>query len=229
MFELAVIIPVYNEQDIIKEVILSWLTVLRSSNIDFIIKVYNDGSTDSTLEILQELEQNNKELIIIDKPNSGHGPTILKGYKSTNSKWVFQVDSDNEIKSSSFPTIWNAKNDYDLIIGNRQNRKSIMSRRFITFICYLIIRIFSGSGVKDVNSPFRLYRMEKFNKLLSRIPQNSFAPNVLLTAYAIKKNLNIFELSVSYEERSTGITSINKVKLLKAAYTSFIQTIFFKY
>jgi len=225
MNELTVIIPVYNEQEVIKEVILSWLCMLRTLKIDFVISVYNDGSTDSSLNILTELQKHNKELSIIDKANSGHGPTILEGYKSANSKWVFQVDSDNEVKSSSFPDLWKNKENYDLVIGCRR-RKSVLTRRFISFVSSKVVRIFYGAGVKDVNSPFRLFRMDKFRNILFRIPYDTFAPNILLSGFAIRNNLRILELSVPYNPRTTGTVSIKRLKLLQAVYRSFVQTIF---
>jgi len=229
MKKLSVIIPVYNEETVIKEVILSWLYILRALKIDFAINVYNDGSTDSSPNILTELEKYNKEVSIIDKPNSGHGATILEGYKSSNSTWVFQVDSDNEIKSNSFPELWKNKENYDLIIGCRNRRKNVLARRFISFVSSKVVRMFYGSGVKDVNSPYRLFRMDKFYNILRRIPSDSFAPNILLTGFAIKKSLRILELSVPYNHRTTGIVSIKKLQLLKAVFRSFVQTIFFSF
>lgn len=227
MKELTLIIPVYNEESIIQEVIVSWLCILRSLKIDFIIKAYNDGSTDRSLSKLLELEKCNEELSIIDKSNTGHGATILEGYKSANSKWVFQVDSDNEVKSSSFTDLWKAKNNYDLVIGSRKRRKNNLTRRFVSFVSRIVVRMFYGTGVKDVNSPYRLFRMDKFYNILRCIPSDSFAPNILLTGFAIKKNLRTLELSVPYNHRSTGIVSIKKLQLLKAVFKSFVQTIYF--
>ncbi len=60
---LAVIMPVYNEEDAIGPVISKWTTKLSELNINFKIHAYNDGSKDKTLSILSVLSENNKNLI----------------------------------------------------------------------------------------------------------------------------------------------------------------------
>ena len=225
MLDLTVIIPVYNEEEIIQEVIKTWLSVLKDLSINFEIKVFNDGSTDDTLSKLKEIERDDRRLTIIDKPNSGHGPTILKGYKSVDSKWIFQVDSDNEMSPDFFSKLWKNKDNLDLIIGLRKNRRSPFTRKLITLVAQLIIKIFYGWGIKDTNAPYRLYRTDKFRSVFKIIPSDIFAPNVILSGYAVKKKLRILEIPVNFKQRTTGSVSIRRFKLLKASCKSLIQTI----
>ena len=62
MKDLTVVMPVYNEEEIISVVIEDWIENLKKLKIDFIIKTYNDGSKDNTLNVLQELENQYPEL-----------------------------------------------------------------------------------------------------------------------------------------------------------------------
>ena len=132
--ELTVVIPVYNEEEIIQEVVNDWVSTLTKMQIEYDINIYNDGSKDNTLAKLTELGRNNKSVKVIDKKNSGHGPTILRGYKQCDTEWVFQVDSDNEMRSEHFSKIWGLRQDYDLILGRRENRISPFSRKIVSFI-----------------------------------------------------------------------------------------------
>jgi glycosyltransferase involved in cell wall biosynthesis len=225
MLDLTVIIPVYNEEEIIQEVIKTWLLVLKDLSINFEMKVFNDGSTDDTLSKLKEIVRDERRLTIIDKPNSGHGPTILEGYKSADSKWIFQVDSDNEISPVFFPKLWANKDNLDLIIGLRKNRKSPFIRKGVTLVAQLIVKIFYGREIKDTNSPYRLYRTDKFRNVFNMIPSDIFAPNVILSGYAVKKKLRVLEIPVDFKQRTTGNVSIRKFKLLKASCKSLVQTI----
>ena len=227
--DLTVVIPVYNEEEIVQDVINSWLTTLRSLEINFVIKAYNDGSKDSTLLKLKELSNNNFELKIFDKPNSGHGPTILRGYRDSYSKWIFQVDSDNEMDAIHFKELWEIRNDYDLIVGKRVQRVSSISRHIITLVARLTNKILYGSGIVDVNSPYRLYRREKFIDAFQKIPIDTFAPNVILSGYAVKKTFKIAEIPAPCKSRKTGEVSIKKLKLLKVALLSLKQTISFRF
>ncbi len=223
--DLTVVIPVYNEQEIISHVVHDWERKLEELKIDYEICLYNDGSRDNTLAVLQNITKNNKRLKVIDKKNSGHGPTILRGYNEANGTWIFQVDSDNEMTSESFEKLWRVKENYDFLIGIRANRYSPTARKIITTISRLIVKIFYGSGVTDVNSPYRLYYKAVFKEAFQKLPYNTFAPNVILSGYACLKKLRIYEIPINCQIRKTGEVSIKKFKLLKAAIKSFYQTI----
>jgi Glycosyltransferases involved in cell wall biogenesis len=228
--ELAVIIPVYNEAGIIAAVLQKWNAKLSELQIDFEIHVYNDGSKDGTPVILKRVAASNPGIIVHDKPNSGHGPTILQGYReNSNARWLFQVDSDDEMDVADFDRLWSKRSGYDFIIGIRDGRHSPKARRIISLVSRLVIRLFYGRGVWDVNSPYRLLRSEHFRKLFFSIPGDTFAPNVIISGYACLKKLRILQLPVKYHDRTTGEVSIQKWKLFKAALKSFTQTIGFRF
>lgn len=227
--DLAVIIPVYNEEGSIEKVINKWTTELLKTSVNFKIHVYNDGSKDKTLEILKKLKRTNKNLIIHDKINSGHGPTILQGYcENIHAEWIFQADSDDEIEPSSFHKFWFYRNKYEFMIGRRCGRKSPLSRSIISLVARIIVDIIYGKSVADVNCPYRLMKADIFKPCFFSIPKNSFAPNVMITGYAAWKNLEPVEIDVLFKPRTTGEISIKKLKLFKVAVTSFWQTILYR-
>ncbi len=228
--KLNVIIPVYNEEGAIHEVVNDWTKKLLSLNIDFNICTYNDGSKDNTLNILNKLSEKNNRLTVVDKANSGHGPTILKGYKDNlDSDWLFQIDSDNELKAADFDALWQARIDNDFIIGNRVQRESPLPRIIITQISRIVVGFFYGNKVKDVNMPYRLMRVSKFKEEINRIPDLTFAPNLIVTGIANTKKMRIAQFNIPHTNRETGEVSIKKWKLLKAAMQSFKETIAFRF
>lgn len=230
MLELKIIIPVYNEEGAISDVIQDWTQTLSALQIDFQIHAFNDGSKDQTLEILNQLSKENKRLFVVDKPNSGHGPTILKGYKENlDAQWLFQIDSDNELKANEFEKFWKARNDFDFLIGKRVQRNSPLPRIITTGISKLVVGFFYGNRVKDVNAPFRLMRTSKFHDDILRIPDNTFAPNLIVSGIANIRRLRIKQFDVLHHNRETGEVSIKKWKLFKAAFKSLIQTIVFRF
>lgn len=224
--ELNVIIPVYNEQDSIENVLIKWQTELEKLEIAFQIHVYNDGSKDNTEEVLNDFAANNEKIIAHHKPNSGHGPTILLGYnQNTDSEWIFQIDSDDEMQPDCFKTLWDNRNQYDFLIGSRTNRQSPLARKIVSLISRLTVHIFYSSGVYDVNSPYRLMRTDHFKEYFKQIRDNTFAPNIVISGIAGLTKARIFETPVEYKFRTTGEVSIKKWKLFKAALKSFLQTI----
>lgn len=228
--ELIVVIPVYNEEAIIQTVIKDWATTLRDLKIDFELRVYNDGSKDTTLAKLQEITPIYPELTVIDKLNSGHGPTILKGYREADSTFVFQVDSDNEMKAKYFEALWKERALYDFIIGRREfSFKVPMPRKIVSFMAKKAVHFFYGKGISDVNVPYRLMRKAKFLKIFEAIPSDTFAPNVIISGMAIRQKLNIKTCYVPTDFRATGTVTIQRMKLLNVAITSFRQTIAFAF
>lgn len=230
MRELTVVIPVYNEEEIIQEVIADWDKHLKVLNIDYIVNIYNDGSTDNTKVQLESLKSNYKNLEIHHEKNSGHGPTILNGYlDGLDSKWLFQIDSDNEISASNFSQFWKVKDNFDFLVGYRIDRESPMVRKFITMVSNTIVGLFYGFGIKDCNVPFRLMRVQAFKEHIESIPKNTFAPNIIISGLALKNKLRVKNIPVKYRFRKTGKVSINKLKLLKVSVLSFKQTILYAF
>ncbi len=225
MKELIVVIPVYNEQDIISKVIDSWHDCLESLAIDFEIHLYNDGSKDNTLSILEESSKKYSKVVIHDKKNSGHGPTILKGYiDNSNAEWLFQIDSDNEISPIYFADLWKERDNFDFLAGQRNYQNRHLARRIISKVAQASVQIFFGKGLRDVNVPYRLMRVSGFSDHFKKIPEDTFAPNVLVSGIAIRHGLRIMTIPVDFISRQTGEVSIKKFKLLKSVLRSFYQT-----
>ena len=228
--ELAVIIPVYNEEDIIEKVLEDWSNEFRRLGIDFEMHVYDDGSNDNTKRILNEYGSKSRNIAVHSKTNTGHGPTILLGYREySHAKWIFQIDSDYEIGAEHFQEFWEKRNTFDFLIGCRIDRKGAVSRRLISSAARIIVRILYGGGVSDVNCPYRLMRTDLFRDTFSKMDIGTYAPNVIISAIACKRNYRILEMPVTYYQRTTGEVSIRRWKLLKAALISLWQTIKFPF
>jgi len=227
--ELVFIVPVYNEAGAIGNVLDKWMEKLNRWKISFEIHVYDGMSKDNTLEIINNYSKRYHNIVVHSVAHIGHGPTILLGLRENkNAEWVFQIDSDDEMDVGAFDSLWDKRNEYDFLIGRRNGRKSSLSRKTISFISRMVIRLFYGKGVWDVNAPYRLMRTEKFGPLFDVIPNTTLAPNLIISGMACLKKFRILELSVSHQNRLTGL-SIDIWKLFKVAVRSFYQTIEFRF
>ena len=224
--DLAVVIPVYNEEEIISTVLSEWYQKLKELEINFEIHVYNDGSKDNTLKNITETSELLEKVIVHDKENSGHGPTILMGYReNSHAEWVFQVDSDNEMSPDEFSRVWDNREYADFVIGHRYGRISSTSRKIVSSISRLIVGLFYSSRVYDVNAPYRLMRCSVFEDFWKMIPDDTFAPNIVITGIAGYVNCKIIEIPITHYNRVTGEVSIQKLKLLKMVIKSLYQTV----
>lgn len=229
---LCVVMPVYNEEGAIGSVLEKWATALDALGIDYLIRPYNDGSRDSSLSVMRAAAARHPRIDVRDKPNGGHGHTILTGYREAardGFDWIFQIDSDDEMGPESFHKLWSRCNSYDFLVGRRDGRTQQLPRKVISLCSRLCVRLFYGKGVWDVNTPYRLMRTTAFQKCFNEIPLTTFAPNVILSGFAARNGLRSYELPVPQHDRTTGVVSIRKWKLMKAAVRSFLQTIAFSF
>ncbi len=228
--ELAVVMPVYNESGSIQNVLKKWSETLGQLGINYEIHAYNDGSKDDSLQKIKTISAEIPRIIAHDKTNSGHGPTILLAYRGQGeAEWVFQIDSDDELVPDNFKALWEQRNNYDFLIGIRSNRQSPLVRRVISAVSRLVVKCFYGKRVWDVNCPYRLMRNDKFRNIFLSIPENTFAPNLIISGMASRCRMRVFQTEIAYQPRQTGEVSIRKFKLFKAAVKSFLQTIRFRF
>lgn len=221
MYQVEIVMPVYNESGCIDNVIRDWIKVLDGLHLHYRLLVLNDGSQDNSAEVMKNYEAH-PGIKVITKRNSGHGPTILMGYQIAveEAKWVFQTDSDGEIEAQHFRYLWAQKNGFDAVIGVRDGRQQPASRKIMSFIARQVVALFYGSGVNDVNCPFRLLRSEALKPLLQFIPHNTFAPNIAISGILLHQGKGVCNVPVMHTGRKTGAASIKKWRLLKAAIKS---------
>jgi len=226
---LAIVIPVYNEEQRLPILLQDWEPVFEATGVPYRWILIDDGSKDKSLQLLKKLAADDPRLEVHTQPNAGHGPAILKGYALAvkEAGWVFQIDSDHQLEPDAFPRLWAQKDSYDLLLGQRRDKNASPGRRWISRLSKWSVRWFFGPAVRDVNSPYRLMRSECLLPALQKIPANSFAPNVLITSWFIRKKHRIFVTGV--EARKVDVRSSRMSRyFFIGALRSFQQLIVFR-
>jgi dolichol-phosphate mannosyltransferase len=222
--ELSVVVPAYNEEGAIAGVLAGWTGELSRLGIDYEIRVYDDGSRDRTGDVVAGLAAANPRIVATRQQNRGHGPTVLRGYLEAGSAWIFQVDGDGEIGPGDFEQFWRCREQFDFLIGYRADRQSVLGRRLISAVSRQAVRMLFGSGVRDVNTPYRLMRRTAIAPLLPFL-EGTFAPNVILAGLAVRAGLRIYQAPVHHRSRMAGVASIGGWKLWRSAIRSFWETV----
>ena len=224
--DVAVVIPVFNEEKLIGECINEWLNVLDSVNLNYEILIIDDGSSDATIPIVERYGDNPNIQMII-KQNEGHGPTILAGYKRAVgiAEWVFQADSDNEINPNQFSALWSRRQGQDAVIAWRQGRDQTTVRRLVTFFARVTTKVLFRCHLRDVNIPFRLIRSETLTILLEKIPSDTFAPNIALSGALSLMNFQVEECPVVFNERIVGESSLSNLGAVRKGGRALLELI----
>ena len=224
--DVAVVIPVFNEEKLIGECINEWLNVLDSVNLNYEILIIDDGSSDATISIVERYGDNQNIQAII-KQNEGHGPTILAGYKRAVgiAEWVFQADSDNEISPNQFSALWSRRQGQDAVIAWRQGRNQTTVRRLVTFFARVTTKVLFRCHLRDVNIPFRLFRSETLTILLEKIPSDTFAPNIALSGALSLMNYQVEECPVIFNERIVGESSLSNLGAVRKGGRALLELV----
>ena len=216
---LVIVMPIYNVEANIAEVITRWSECLTALAVPFQLVALDDGSRDRTHEILLRLEaERPKVLCVVRKPNSGHGMTCRIGYDiAVNSKaeWVLQIDSDGQCDPKHFPDFLRRREQCDCIFGLRTSRGDGAARIATSAICRFASSLVCGQDLKDPNVPYRLIRRDALEKALRYIPPNFNIHNVALT-YVLKKlpGLRWDYVAIHFPERQAGKNSLNVLQVV---------------
>jgi len=211
--ELAVIIPVYNEQDSIQKVIHEWILELDQACEHYTILAIDDGSRDNSLAILYELQkQYESRLMVITRPNRGHGQTCLEGYHHADklgARFVFQIDSDWQCDPRYFPAFWNSRHQAVITSGVRKSRDDGWKRIIVTKTLRLMLLLAFRVDCPDANVPYRLMQTSAIQGAIRQIPTDFHLANVAL-AVLLRKDKSVTHafIPIGFRERYGGEPSV---------------------
>jgi len=222
--KVAVIIPCFNEQDNIINVIDDILNNMPE-NEDWQAIAVNDCSTDETFVKLQA----DGRAVILDLPcNSGVGTAVQTGFRyawENNFDFALKFDGDGQHRADYIPTLLEVlKNDQaDFAVGSRfvgnckQGFKSTSLRRVGIKFFQILIKFVSGYTPSDPTSGFRAYN-RKALKFATRYYPNFDYPEPEELVLMKKNNFRIKDVFTEMRERQGGVSSIS---LPKAIYYMF--------
>jgi dolichol-phosphate mannosyltransferase len=222
---LWIVMPAYNEEASVGQVLEEWLPVLRSLKVRFVFAVLNDGSTDRTLEILYEQENRNPEIKIFNKPNTGHGRSCIYGYQEalkSGADWVLQIDSDGQCDAKYFPRFWTGRKNHNVLMGFRYYRKDGWLRLLVSRIVTVVVFVAGGVWVWDPNVPYRLVAAGALQRTLQPNPNDFDLSNVLISA-RLRRNNKIKWIPIVFRQRYGGSSSVKTSLPIKQGLQLFRQ------
>ncbi len=215
---LYVVMPIYNEESSIGAVVAEWKACLEAAAPEHVILILNDGSKDGTAAVLQRLAAETEGVEVIDKPNSGHGQTCIRGYREAIARgaaWVFQIDSDGQCDPQYFESAWALRDRKAAVFGKRIDRDDGAARKVISFFCRLATQIATGVPVHDPNVPYRLMRADVLRAAIEDFPTDFNLANILVAAI-LQKGLGdaMGFVPIGFRDRTGGQPSVKWTKFV---------------
>lgn len=218
MDKLYIVIPAYNEEENIENVIKDWYPVVEKIGGGSKLVIIDDGSKDKTYSIMKEFVKKYKNFEPITKLNGGHGATVLYGYNyaiNQGADFVFQTDSDGQTLPEEFDQFWQERNNYAMVIGHRKSRQDGFSRVFVTKTLKYVCKICFHVTITDGNTPFRLMKADVLKENLKLVPENFNLSNVIISVIYAKKKLPVKYIPITFRPRQGGVNSINMKKIFR--------------
>jgi glycosyltransferase involved in cell wall biosynthesis len=225
MDNLWVVLPVYNEEDCIEQVVNEWLPMFRKASPSFTLCILNDGSKDNTPKIIDKLATLHKELKIVHKTNSGHGQTCMLGYKlgiENKAEWIFQMDSDGQCDPKYFEHFVTKSKEHQVIYGFRKTREDGFKRWLVSRVVTWFVWVATGAWVRDANVPYRLMHKDAIATIITDIPKDFYLANILVAVLQQKK-FKIQWVNIHFRERAGGEPSVKTFTFAKHGFKLFKQ------
>lgn len=215
---ISVVIPAFNEEQAIGEVVGEVSELCTAEGIDFEIIVVDDGSTDQTSETLQS-----KAVTVLRHPeNRGYGASIKTGVLSARHPWILILDADGTYPVAEIPKLLESVDHYDMVVGARmgQNVNIPLVRRPAKWLLNKLANYMAQTKIPDINSGFRIFRKSSFLRFISIYP-SGFSLTTTITLALLCNNHPVKYVPINYLKRKGQ----SKIRPLRDTYNFFLLVI----
>jgi len=218
-FKVSIIIPVYNEESTIKNVLEELREFLENKKeIEYEIICVNDSSKDNSLKILKSISFIK---VINHKTNRGYGASLKSGIKSASNDIILIMDSDGQHKPQDIPRILKPlKNGYDMVVGSRKITNTQKNRVLGKILIHKLANYLMRAKIPDINSGFRAFYKEDAKKVL-HLCSERFSFTTSLTAIYLQEYKSIRYIPIEVRDRSGGKSSVN----IKTGFRTILKII----
>jgi len=199
---ISLVIPAYNEEDRIAEVIDQAIHVMDEIGLEYEIIIVNDGSSDKTESEALRCSYNSDQLKVISySSNKGKGYAIRTGFFSASGDSVVFMDGDLEINPAQIKRYLAALESGDVVIGSKRHPDSRVEvpllRRFLSWGFNFMVKLLTGLKLSDTQSGLKAVKRKNLKKVFSILSIKRFAFDVELLAVANLYGLKIIEMPIN--------------------------------
>ena len=222
MKKISIVIPVYNEEEIIKKLIERLAILIQNnSNYEFEVIFVNDGSKDKTLEMLEKIAKQESRLKILSfSRNFGHQAAVTAGIKHVTGDAVVIIDADLQDPPELIPKmlkLWEEGNE--VIYGKRKSRKGESAFKLLSAkMFYKTLNALSDVEIPKDTGDFRLVD-RKVIDVINQMPEHNKFLRGLFSWVGFKQ----YAFEYERQERKAGKTKYPLKKMMKLASDGIIS------
>lgn len=217
---ISAVFPAFNDGGTIPSMVLTALMAMRQVTDNYEVIVTNDGSSDYTGQILDELATHYPELRVIHHAqNQGYGGALRSGFSSATKEWIFYTDGDAQYNPLELTKLVEALHEgIDVVNGYKIERHDPFLRKVIGRLYHHIVRLMFGFKLRDVDCDFRLIRRSIFDQVELKSRSGSICLEMVKKFQ--DKGFVFAEVPVHHYHRSYGRSQFFNFKRI---WRTFIQ------
>ena len=226
---LEILMPAHNEAKSLSKLIPEIHNNIKGK-INYKIIICEDGSTDNTLEVIDDFQKRYPIKLITSVNKKGYSIAMLDGIKAATADYLLIMDSDGQSNPEEIINFWQNRKKANLINGNRANRKDYMYRRLYSKLAFLIYSLLFNVPLKDPSYAYIMMEKKVCHKLNNFKPQMPDGFFWEFNARAKNYGLTFYNLDIIHNERYYGETRIyHWSKLPLVSYNNFIGMLKIKF
>jgi len=217
MVSISVFFPCYNEQENVGRTVEKALDVLEKLNADFEVIIVDDGSSDDTGRIADELSAHYGRIKVVHhQGNLGYGAALQSGFKAATKELVFYTDGDGQFDINEMPPMLNLTEQYDIVSCYRLNRQDSIIRKINGWCWTKLICLLFGLRIRDIDCAFKLYKREIFDEI--ELSSTGALIDAEILARAAGKGYRITQKGVHHYPRTAGKQSGANIRVILRAF-----------
>ena len=214
--KVSVVIPVYNEQESIPELIRRTTAACETLGKDYEILLVDDGSSDESASMLNDAAQlpGSHIVAVLLNRNYGQHNAIMAGFSHVTGDLIVTLDADLQNPPEEIPRlVAKADEGYDVVGTVRQNRQDTWFRKRASRLINRLIQSTTGKAMGDYGCMLRAYRRHIIDAMLNCHERSTFIP-ILANTFARKAT----EIPVHHAEREFGDSKYSFMRLINLMY-----------
>jgi glycosyltransferase involved in cell wall biosynthesis len=202
MIDISVVIPAFNEEDSLPELLKQVSAVIHSLNMKYELIVVDDGSSDGTMEKLKSLKPKYPSMRVISfRKNYGKSAALAVAFKETQGSYVITMDADLQDDPNEIPNLISKLTEFDLVSGWKKKRFDPISKKVPSKFFNFVTSRLTGIPIHDFNCGLKAYKQEVVRDLMVYGELHRFLP-----VLAHWKGFKVGETVVKHHPRKYGTT-----------------------
>ena len=219
---ISIVIPLLNEADNLQLLHQKLTETLAALNTPYEILFVNDGSTDASANVLDQLFENDPAVGVIHfRQNFGKTAALTAGFRHSRGDIIITMDADLQDDPAEIPAMLNKLNEgFDLVAAWRHDRQDPVDKTWPSRIFNRVVATFSGLPLHDFNCGFKVYRRSVTEQIQLYSDFHRFVP-----VLAAGRGFRVTELPVQHHPRHAGVSKYGAGRAIRGLL-DFITVLF---